>query len=105
MKEHADSMEASARENMESTGAKVNEILTVLNQAIEDSKSVNQVNSLTDDILNIASQTNLLALNASIEAARAGKRAEDFPLLRRRSASLQPPARRQPTVSSRSTAL
>lgn len=78
MKEHADSMEASARENMESTGAKVNEILTVLNQAIEDSKSVNQVNSLTDDILNIASQTNLLALNASIEAARAGEAGRGF---------------------------
>ena len=78
MKEHADSMEASARENMESTGAKVNEILTVLNQAIEDSKSVNQVNSLTDDILNIASQTNLLALNASIEAARAGEAGRVF---------------------------
>ena len=78
MKEHADSMEASARENMESTGAKVNEILTVLNQAIEDSKSVNQVNSLTDDILNIASQTNLLALNASIEAARAVEAGRGF---------------------------
>ena len=78
MKEHADSIEASARENMESTGAKVNEILTVLNQAIEDSKSVNQVNSLTDDILNIASQTNLLALNASIEAARAGEAGRGF---------------------------
>lgn len=78
MKEHADSMEASARENMESTGAKVNEILIVLNQAIEDSKSVNQVNSLTDDILNIASQTNLLALNASIEAARAGEAGRGF---------------------------
>ena len=78
MKEHADSMEASARENMESTGAKVNEILTVLNQAIEDSKSVNQVNSPTDDILNIASQTNLLALNASIEAARAGEAGRGF---------------------------
>ena len=48
MKEHADSMEASARENMESTGVKVNEILTVLNKAIEDSKSVNQVNNLTN---------------------------------------------------------
>ena len=71
-------MEASAREIMESTGAKVNEILTVVNQAIEDSKSVNQVNSLTDDILNIASQTNLLALNASIEAARAGEAGRGF---------------------------
>ena len=78
MKEHADSMEASARENMESTGAKVNEILIVLNKAIEDSKSVNQVNNLTDDILNIASQTNLLALNASIEAARAGEAGKGF---------------------------
>lgn len=78
MKEHADSMEASARENMESTGTKVNEILEILDKAIEDSKSVNQVNSLSNDILNIASQTNLLALNASIEAARAGEAGKGF---------------------------
>lgn len=78
MKAHADSMEASARENMESTGTKVNEILEVLDKAIEDSKSVNQVNSLSNDILNIASQTNLLALNASIEAARAGEAGKGF---------------------------
>lgn len=78
MKEHANSMEAAARTNMESTGVKVNEILAVLNQAIEDSNSVNQVNNLTDDILNIASQTNLLALNASIEAARAGEAGRGF---------------------------
>ena len=78
MKAHADSMEKAARTNMEETGSKVNEILEVLNAAIEDSKSVDQVNNLTNDILSISSQTNLLALNASIEAARAGEAGRGF---------------------------
>lgn len=78
MKAHAQSMESVARTNMESTDRKVSEILEVLQKAIEDSNSVKQVNSLTDDILNIASQTNLLALNASIEAARAGEAGRGF---------------------------
>ena len=73
MKAHAQSMESVARTNMESTDRKVSEILEVL-----DSNSVKQVNSLTNDILNIASQTNLLALNASIEAARAGEAGRGF---------------------------
>ena len=78
MKTNADQMESNARNNMEETGAKVKEILDVLNKAIEDSKSVDQVNSLTNDILSISSQTNLLALNASIEAARAGEAGKGF---------------------------
>ncbi len=78
MRNHADTMAAGARANMEVTSAKLNEILCVLNQAIEDSKSVNQVNNLTSDILNVANQTNLLALNASIEAARAGETGRGF---------------------------
>ena len=78
MKNNADQMESNARNNMKETGAKVKEILDVLNRAIEDSKSVDQVNSLTNDILSISSQTNLLALNASIEAARAGEAGKGF---------------------------
>lgn len=88
MKSHADNMEQAARDNMEQTNIKVNEILEVLNQAIEDAKSVDQVNSLTNDILSISSQTNLLALNASIEAARAGEAGKGFAVVANEISSL-----------------
>lgn len=78
MKSNAEKIESDARYNMVQTGEKVGNILDVLNKAIEDSKSVDQVNNLTNDILNISSQTNLLALNASIEAARAGEAGKGF---------------------------
>lgn len=49
-----------------------------LETAIEKSKEVDEINTLTESILNIASQTNLLALNAAIEAARAGEAGKGF---------------------------
>ncbi len=49
-----------------------------MENAILQSKSVEQINVLSDAILEIASQTNLLALNAAIEAARAGTAGKGF---------------------------
>ncbi len=57
------------------TVAKLNEQLS---HAVKESEKADNINSLTNDILNIASQTNLLALNASIEAARAGEAGRGF---------------------------
>lgn len=56
----------------------VKEIRETLESAVEESRSVDKINELTDEILNISSQTNLLALNASIEAARAGEAGKGF---------------------------
>lgn len=49
-----------------------------LEQAIEDSRRVREIDTLTEEIISISSQTNLLALNASIEAARAGEAGMGF---------------------------
>ena len=78
MKQRAEELEKSVRENMEQTTAMINKFMEELEKAIEDSKSVEQVEKLTNEILSISSQTNLLALNASIEAARAGEAGKGF---------------------------
>ena len=72
MDQNADKLKNDAILNKKNTGEIVTDIIGKLQTTIQESKKVEKVSELTNDILNIADQTNLLALNASIEAARAG---------------------------------
>ena len=78
MQKRAYDLEQNAVDSQKTTGQIVGEIIESLKKAIDNSKSVEQVASLTNEILSISSQTNLLALNASIEAARAGEAGKGF---------------------------
>ena len=78
MKNRAMSMETAARESKAGTGMVIDEISVEIKSAVEASKSVEQVEMLTNDILAISGKTNLLSLNASIEAARAGEAGKGF---------------------------
>lgn len=78
MKKRAANIEQDAVENKNDASNVVSGILDSLQKAIDDSKSVERVGDLTEEILSISSQTNLLALNASIEAARAGEAGKGF---------------------------
>lgn len=72
MRGRAELIERSAQKQIQEIRARTRQILAVLDQAIQQSQSVNQIESLTKDILSISSSTDLIAVNASIEAARAG---------------------------------
>jgi len=78
MKKRAAHIEQDAVANKNDASNVVSGILESLQKAVDDSKSVERVGDLTEEILSISSQTNLLALNASIEAARAGEAGAGF---------------------------
>ena len=78
IRQKAEGMKADATASQVSATDMVARISGELSTAIEQSKQVEEINKLTDEILSISSQTNLLALNASIEAARAGEAGKGF---------------------------
>ena len=78
IKQRAETIKTDVTESKEDTISMITEIRELLQHAIENSRSVEKINELTGEILNISSQTNLLALNASIEAARAGEAGRGF---------------------------
>ena len=78
VKNNAVTLRAEAQESKSNTTAMIQDIRKMLEIAIENSRGVEQINTLTNDILSISGQTNLLALNASIEAARAGEAGKGF---------------------------
>lgn len=78
MNDMAEEMKKNAISSKRSTIEIYEKTKNSMENAIEQSKSVNQINELSDAILDIASQTNLLALNAAIEAARAGEAGKGF---------------------------
>lgn len=69
---------ANAEEEQKEAGELAKEIENSVNEKIEEAKSVEEINLLTENIISITDQTNLLALNASIEAARAGEAGKGF---------------------------
>ncbi|GAA5417401.1 hypothetical protein Pryu01_02464 [Paraliobacillus ryukyuensis] len=75
---HANDVQLKANQSKNDTEKMIGDIERTMEQSIENSRSVQQINALTSNILEISEQTNLLALNASIEAARAGEAGKGF---------------------------
>lgn len=78
MESRASRANDAAEEGQKKANIETEKMVASLNEKIAKSKSVEQIEILTSNIIEITEQTNLLALNASIEAARAGEAGRGF---------------------------
>lgn len=78
MESRASGANDAAAEGEKNANIETEKMAASLNEKIAKSKSVEQIEILTSNIIEITEQTNLLALNASIEAARAGEAGRGF---------------------------
>lgn len=78
MESRASGANDAAAEGEKKASIETEKMAASLNEKIAKSKSVEQIEILTSNIIEITEQTNLLALNASIEAARAGEAGRGF---------------------------
>lgn len=78
MESRASGANDAAAEGEKKANIETEKLAASLNEKIAKSKSVEQIEILTSNIIEITEQTNLLALNASIEAARAGEAGRGF---------------------------
>ena len=78
MESRASGANDAAAEGQKKANIETEKMAASLNEKIVRSRSVEQIEVLTSNIIEITEQTNLLALNASIEAARAGEEGHGF---------------------------